>query len=142
MLTPEKAKDPAFLETLQASQPDLCITAAYGQFLPTAFLNIPKFGTLNIHPSLLPRWRGASPVQRTLQAGDAGACVPVFGQVKRRCQGDSCARRQHILYAETGVSVLFTVLKMDAGPILRQVKRPLQGDEKVRANFDSSLVYI
>ncbi len=73
MLTPDKAKDPAFLDALQhTSRPDLCITAAYGQFLPTAFLEIPKLGTLNIHPSLLPRWRGASPVQRTLQAGDAG----------------------------------------------------------------------
>ena len=73
MLTPEKAKDPSFLETLaKDGRPDLCITAAYGQFLPTAFLQIPTFGTLNIHPSLLPRWRGASPVQRTLQAGDSG----------------------------------------------------------------------
>lgn len=72
VLTPEKAKDPAFLEALQATRPDLCITAAYGQFLPTPFLGIPRLGTLNIHPSLLPRWRGASPVQRTLQAGDAG----------------------------------------------------------------------
>jgi hypothetical protein len=52
-----------------------------------------RYGTLNIHPSLLPRYRGASPVQRTLEAGDP----------------------------ETGVSVLFTVLKMDAGPIVWQV---------------------
>lgn len=80
MLTPEKAKDPAFLETLADSRPDLCITAAYGQFLPTPFLQIPKFGTLNIHPSLLPRWRGASPVQRTLQAGDAGALVKIVDE--------------------------------------------------------------
>jgi hypothetical protein len=78
VLTPEKAKDPTFLDTLTSSQPDLCITAAYGQFLPTAFLAIPKLGTLNIHPSLLPRWRGASPVQRTLQAGDAGVFCFVF----------------------------------------------------------------
>ena len=88
---------------IQAASPDLCITAAYGQFLPSAFLSIPRYGTLNIHPSLLPKYRGASPVQRTLQSGDA----------------------------ETGVTVLFTVLKMDAGPIVRQVKHPLQGDEKV-----------
>ena len=73
-------------------KPDLCITAAYGQYLPKRFLATPTFGTVNIHPSLLPRWRGASPVQRSLEAGDN----PV------------------------GVSVLFTVSKMDAGPIICQ----------------------
>ena len=48
------------------------MTAAYGKFLPQAFLDLPRHGTLNIHPSLLPKYRGASPVQRTLQAGDQG----------------------------------------------------------------------
>lgn len=88
-----KANDPEFLDELQNNiKPDLCITAAYGQYLPKRFLAAPTFGTVNIHPSLLPRWRGASPVQRSLEAGDN----PV------------------------GVSVLFTVSKMDAGPIIRQ----------------------
>ena len=88
-LTPASARDPAFLDALRALAPDLCVTAAYGQFLPDAFLNIPARGTLNIHPSLLPRWRGAAPVQRALEAGDA-----------------------HV-----GVTVLETVSKMDAGPV-------------------------
>ena len=71
VLTPEKAKDEDFLTELEnVYKPDLCITAAYGQYLPKRFLRIPKLGTLNIHPSLLPRWRGASPVQRSLEAGD------------------------------------------------------------------------
>jgi len=101
VLCPEKAKDPEFLDELENEiRPDLCITAAYGQYLPKRFLGIPKYGTLNIHPSLLPRWRGASPVQRSLQAGDN----PV------------------------GVSVLFTVQKMDAGPIVRQSTYPLNND--------------
>ena len=56
-----------FLTRLQSLQPDLCVTAAYGNILPKAFLAIPKFGTLNIHPSLLPKYRGAAPVQRCLQ---------------------------------------------------------------------------
>mmetsp|Transcript_20408 Transcript_20408/g.57746 ORF Transcript_20408/g.57746 Transcript_20408/m.57746 type:complete len:396 (-) Transcript_20408:104-1291(-) len=93
VLHPEKAKDPEFLDDLQNNvKPDLCITAAYGQYLPKRFLATPTFGTVNIHPSLLPRWRGASPVQRSLEAGDN----PV------------------------GVTVLFTVSKMDAGPIISQ----------------------
>lgn len=102
VLAPEKAKDPDFLEKLESLQPDLCITAAYGNFLPSKFLSIPKFGTLNIHPSLLPKYRGAAPVQRCLENGD-----PI-----------------------SGVSVVFTVLKMDAGPIVRQVTKQLTGNEK------------
>ena len=95
VMTPAAARDDEFLAELESLEPDLCITAAYGQFLPQRFLDIPKLGTLNIHPSLLPRYRGASPVQRCLEAGEP----------------------------ETGVTVAFTVLKMDAGPVVRQKVR-------------------
>lgn len=57
----------SFLEALAALSPDLAITAAYGNMLPTAFLDLPRFGTLNIHPSLLPKYRGAAPVQRAVE---------------------------------------------------------------------------
>ena len=56
-----------FLARLAELAPDLCVTAAYGNILPQRFLDIPRFGTLNIHPSLLPAYRGAAPVQRALQ---------------------------------------------------------------------------
>ena len=97
-----QAKDPAFLEDLESNvRPDLCITAAYGQYLPKRFLETTSFGTVNIHPSLLPRWRGASPVQRSLEAGDD----PV------------------------GVTVLFTVSKMDAGPIVSQKEETIDEND-------------
>jgi len=103
VLCPEKARDKEFLDALENEvKPDLCITAAYGQYLPKRFLATPKFGTLNIHPSLLPRWRGSSPVQRSLEAGDN----PV------------------------GVSVLFTVSKMDAGPIVAQETLTIDENEQ------------
>jgi Formyl transferase len=93
VLTPEKVNDPIFLQDFIDLCPDLCITAAYGQYLPKRFLQTPKYGTVNIHPSLLPKWRGASPVQRSLEMGDN----PV------------------------GVSVLYTISKLDAGPIITQI---------------------
>jgi methionyl-tRNA formyltransferase len=103
VLCPEKARDPDFLDELEGEvRPDLCITAAYGQYLPKRFLAAPRLGTLNIHPSILPRWRGASPVQRSLQAGDD----PI------------------------GVTVLFTVAKMDAGPIVAQEEYSVGADEQ------------
>lgn len=92
VLTPETARDEKFLSDLKLLAPDLCITAAYGNVLPQSFLDIPPFGTLNIHPSLLPLYRGAAPVQRAVEDG-----------VK-----------------QSGVSILYTVQKMDAGPIVFQ----------------------
>jgi methionyl-tRNA formyltransferase len=105
LLSPETAKDTTFLEHLESLQVDLCITAAYGNYLPKRFLAIPKYGTVNIHPSLLPKYRGAAPVQRCLENGDTA----------------------------TGVSVAYTVQKMDAGPIIAQVPYPLTGSEKAPA---------
>jgi methionyl-tRNA formyltransferase len=82
--------------------PHLCITAAYGNMLPQRFLEIPAHGTLNIHPSLLPRYRGAAPVNRCLEAGDT----------------------------TTGVSLAYTVLACDAGPVLAQQTLHLTGNEQ------------
>eukprot|EP00897_Mesotaenium_endlicherianum_P000917 jgi/Mesen1/10826/ME000093S10343 len=104
-----------FLEALAALEPDVCVTAAYGNVLPLKFLAIPKRGTVNIHPSLLPLYRGASPVQRALQDG----------------------------MAETGVSVAFTVRAMDAGPIIASERVAVDlhvkvGPSHTRASWSSS----
>ncbi|KAK4602020.1 hypothetical protein RGQ29_011198 [Quercus rubra] len=90
IFTPEKAGEDMFLSNLKALQPELCITAAYGNILPRKFLNIPPLGTVNIHPSLLPLYHGAAPVQRALQNG----------------------------IKETGVSLAFTVRALDTGPVI------------------------
>lgn len=105
VLDPANATGGEFLDALAALAPDVCVTAAYGNLLPQAFLDIPSVGTLNIHPSLLPAWRGAAPVPRALCAGDA----------------------------VTGVSVAETVLALDAGPLLATVRHPLGGDEQAPA---------
>ncbi|KAE8022018.1 hypothetical protein FH972_007858 [Carpinus fangiana] len=103
IFTPEKAGEDMFLSNLKALDPELCITAAYGNILPSKFLNIPLLGTVNIHPSLLPLYRGAAPVQRALQDG-----------VK-----------------ETGVSLAFTVRALDAGPVITCER--LEVDEQIKA---------
>ncbi|PKI58040.1 hypothetical protein CRG98_021533 [Punica granatum] len=103
IFTPERAGEEAFLASLKALQPEICITAAYGNILPRKFLNIPPLGTVNVHPSLLPLYRGAAPVQRALQDG-----------VK-----------------ETGVSLVYTVRALDAGPIIARER--LQVDDQIKA---------
>jgi methionyl-tRNA formyltransferase len=108
IMTPDSAKDESFLDALEELAPDVCITAAYGQYLPKRFLRTPKLGTLNLHPSLLPKWRGASPVQRCLEAGED----------------------------ETGITILYTVTKMDAGPLVVQESTPLTGSETSEEMLD------
>jgi methionyl-tRNA formyltransferase len=103
VLTPQTAKDPQFLSDLAVMEPDLCVTAAYGNYLPANFLKIPKFGTINIHPSLLPLYRGAAPVQRCIENGDK----------------------------QTGVTLLYTVQAMDAGPLIASQIYDL--DDKIKA---------
>lgn len=101
LLQPERASDPDFLQAFKAWDPDVAITAAYGQILTSAFLAIPRRATINIHPSLLPKYRGATPVPAALLQGDQ----------------------------ETGVSILFTVLKLDAGAIICQERHPIGPEE-------------
>jgi len=75
--TPETLRDPGEQERLRALTPDLVVVAAYGLLLPEPVLAIPPLGCLNLHASLLPRWRGAAPIQRAILAGDreTGVCL-------------------------------------------------------------------
>jgi methionyl-tRNA formyltransferase len=74
---PPSLKDPGFVTWLTGVRPDLLIVVAYGLILPGTILGIPKYGCWNIHASLLPRWRGAAPIQRAIEAGDeeTGVCI-------------------------------------------------------------------
>jgi methionyl-tRNA formyltransferase len=98
---------PATLRTEEARDliaslaPDLMIVVAYGMLLPAEILSIPAFGCWNIHASLLPRWRGAAPIQRAIEAGDH----------------------------ETGVSIMQMDSGLDTGPVILRERLPLRGDE-------------
>jgi len=77
VLQPETLKGESSRDALRALQPDLMVVVAYGQLLPQKILDIPKYGCWNVHASLLPRWRGAAPIQRAIEAGDreTGVCL-------------------------------------------------------------------
>lgn len=78
VLQPARARDEAFVAELRALQPDLIAVAAYGQILPPGILELPRFGCLNVHTSLLPRWRGAAPIQWAILNGDARTGVTIM----------------------------------------------------------------
>jgi len=88
-------------EILEQANPDLIIVVDYGQFIPDSWLTAPRHGCLNIHPSLLPRWRGAIPIQAVLLAGDE----------------------------KTGVTLQKMIKKMDAGPLIDQVEINIEPNE-------------
>lgn len=85
---PASPKDPEFQEWLRSKDADVCPVVAYGALLPTSALEIPRFGWVNLHFSVLPRWRGAAPVQRAIMAGDATIGTTCFQIVKALDAGD------------------------------------------------------
>ena len=88
--TPKNFRDPAEVEAFRALNLDAAVVVAYGLILPKAVLDAPRLGAFNLHGSLLPRWRGAAPIQRAIMAGD-----PVTGvQVMRMSEGLDEGRRQ------------------------------------------------
>jgi methionyl-tRNA formyltransferase len=97
VVQPEKLSLPGEFETLQALQPDVIVIVAYGQILRKNVLALPRLGCVNIHSSLLPRWRGAAPIQWAILAGDS----------------------------ETGITTMHLVEKLDAGDILIQTRTPI-----------------
>lgn len=109
VLRPESARDPEFQEAFRAWETDLGVVVSYGQLLDESLLAIPEHGCVNLHGSLLPRWRGASPVQAAILAGDA----------------------------ETGVCLQKMVLALDAGAVLAETRLPLQGNEVAPELFET-----
>lgn len=78
VLQPENFKQPAAIETLRELAPKLIVVAAYGLILPPAVLEVPERGCVNVHASLLPRWRGAAPIARSIEAGDARSGISIM----------------------------------------------------------------
>lgn len=109
---PVSLKGEAEQKDMAALQADVMIVAAYGLLLPAAVLAIPALGCINIHPSLLPRWRGAAPIQRTLYAGDK----------------------------ETGVTIMQMDAGLDTGPMLLQKRYHIAADETSKTLHDKLAV--
>ena len=110
-MAPEWVRDPAFAETLRRWRPELITVVAYGRILPRSVLDLPRHGCVNVHYSLLPKYRGAAPMAWTL----------VHGEEK------------------TGVTIIRLVEKMDAGPILARAEVSVSPQDTA-ASLESRLV--
>ena len=101
VLQPARIRDPEFLERIKALRPDLGVVAAYGRIIPDPLLNAPRLGMINVHASILPKYRGAAPVHRAVMAGET----------------------------ETGVTIMRLVTELDAGPTFAARRRAMGEDE-------------
>ncbi|MBS7576858.1 MULTISPECIES: methionyl-tRNA formyltransferase [unclassified Enterococcus] len=108
VLQPEKIKDSLEMAEIIALKPDLIVTAAFGQFLPEALLQAASIGAINVHASLLPKYRGGAPVHHAIMNGDD----------------------------KTGVTIIEMVKKMDAGTMWAQREIPIEWDDNVGTMFD------
>jgi methionyl-tRNA formyltransferase len=106
ILQPERIKDRQAIEAIRALQPDSIVVMAYGQILPREVLEIPRIACLNLHASLLPRWRGAAPIQAAIAAGDPETGITVMYMAEGLDTGDILLRRRiDILPTDTGGSL-------------------------------------
>jgi methionyl-tRNA formyltransferase len=106
ILQPPRIKDRQSIEEIRALQPDVIVVMAYGQILPPEVLEIPKVACLNLHASLLPRWRGAAPIQAAIAAGDGETGITVMYMNEGLDTGDILLQREiDILPDETGGSL-------------------------------------
>ncbi len=110
VLQPEKIRTAEFEEELQRLAPDLIVVVAYGKILPAFVLNAPRFGCINVHVSLLPRWRGAAPMQRAIMAGDK----------------------------ETGVTIMHMDEGLDTGDIIAMETFPITSNDNFESIHDKS----
>ena len=122
IIQPESLGAPGIQDQITSLAPDLIIVVAYGLLLPEAVLSIPRAGCINVHASLLPRWRGASPIQAAILAGDpvTGVSImrmekgldtgPVFAKLEIRINEDECAEKLHDRLADVGAALLMTSL--------------------------------
>jgi methionyl-tRNA formyltransferase len=106
ILQPARIKDRQAIEEIRALQPDAIVVIAYGQILPREVLEIPSIACLNLHASLLPRWRGAAPIQAVIAAGDPETGITVMYMAEGLDTGDILLRRRtDILPTDTGGSL-------------------------------------
>lgn len=139
---PPKVRDEAFLGELERLQPDIGIVVAYGKILPARLLNIPKHGFLNVHASVLPRWRGAAPIQRAIEAGDLTTGVTIMRVDEQLDHGPMLAVETTEIGADERTPSLSRRLAQLGGEALARVLRELPPEveqDHLRATYAAKI---
>ena len=139
---PVSLKEQPEQQQLQALRSDLMIVVAYGLLLPQAVLSIPRLGCINVHASLLPRWRGAAPIQRAILAGDKQTGISIMQMDQGLDTGDVLARAScPITDDDTGSSLHDRLMQLGADTLIACLPALQQGELKPESQDDSQATY-
>jgi len=140
VITPDSLKNLDAIETITNASPNLFVIAAYGKILPERILAIPKHGTLNVHPSLLPKYRGPSPVASAILAGDTTTGVTIMLTDSQMDRGPILAQTPHNINPEDTALSLTTTLFEHGGELLARTIPPWIAGSITPKTQDESLV--
>jgi len=125
VLQPERLRSPEAVAVISALQPDLIVTAAYGQLLPKGILDLPKYGCLNVHASLLPKYRGGAPIQRAIMNGDDLTGVTIMYMAAGLDTGDIITQEKIEIAETDNAGTMFAKLSLVGAELLRTTLPPL-----------------
>jgi methionyl-tRNA formyltransferase len=142
VLQPEKLRRREAVEEVLALQPDLIITAAYGQILPKALLDAPRFGCINVHASLLPKYRGGAPVHYAVMNGEAKTGVTLMYMAEGLDTGDMISRVEvPILDTDTTGTMFEKLAEAGAQLLIRTLPRLLRGEVRAEPQNPAEATY-
>lgn len=119
VLQPVKLRDPASVEQIRAFAPDLIVTAAYGQILPKSVLSLPRCGCINVHGSLLPKYRGGAPIQHAIMNGEAVTGVTIMYMAEGLDTGDMISKVEVPIEDEDTAGTIFAKMSTAGAELLR-----------------------
>ncbi|MCJ7569247.1 MAG: methionyl-tRNA formyltransferase [Anaerolineales bacterium] len=126
---PTSLKSPEIISTVHALNPDLIVVSAYGMILPPDILAIPVFGSINLHASLLPRWRGAAPIQAAIHAGDPKTGVTIMKMDPGLDTGPILSKRHTVIHSsDTGGELSDRLAKLGAELLIESIPGYLSGE--------------
>jgi methionyl-tRNA formyltransferase len=137
---PPKIREASVIDSLRSLQPDLIVVVAYGQILPKSLLEIPRLGCINVHTSLLPRWRGAAPIQYAILHGDHETGVTTMYMDEHMDTGDIILQRAQLIHADDTSATLHDRLAKLGADLLVQTVDLIAGGKAPRAKQDETHV--
>lgn len=142
VIQPEKIKDPAAMQQLANWAPDLIVVVAFGQILRQAVLDLPRYGCINVHASLLPRWRGAAPIQAAILAGDEWTGVTIMRMDSGVDTGPILSQRGiPILCEDTAGSLSERLAELGAELLIETLPAYLMGELQPRPQNELGVTY-
>lgn len=139
---PRRVKEPEFIEVLKQLNPDVIVVAAFGQILSKVILELPKFGCINVHASLLPKYRGSAPIQWSIIEGEEKTGITIMHMDEGIDTGDMISKKEITLSPKETFGTLHDKLAEAAGPLLIQALADIEAGRATRTKQgDSNSIY-